>query len=38
MTRKIHWYGLHLWNLHIKLNVEKVVSHAADFFAFLFTR
>ena len=35
MTPKIHLYGLHLWNSQIKLNVEKVVSHAAAFFAFL---
>ena len=35
MTPKFHKYGLHLWNSQIKLNVEKVVSHAADFFAFL---
>ena len=35
MTSKIHEYGLHLLNSQIKLNVEKVVSHAADFFAFL---
>ena len=35
MTPKIHYYGLHLWNSQIKLNVKKEVSHAADFFAFL---
>ena len=35
MTSKIHKYGLHLWNSQIKLKVEKVVSHVADFFAFL---
>ena len=35
MTPKIHLYGLHLWNSQIKLNVEKVVSHAADFSAFI---
>ena len=35
MTPKIHYYDLYLWNLQIKLNVEKVVSHTADFFAFL---
>ena len=35
MTPKIHKYGLHLWNSQINLNVEKVLSHAADFFAFL---
>ena len=32
---KIHLYGLHLWNSQIKLNAEKLVSHAANFFAFL---
>ena len=35
MTPKIHYYGLHLWNSQIKLNVEKVVSQAADYLAFL---
>ena len=28
-------YGLHLWNSQIKLYVEKVGLHAADFSAFL---